>query len=93
MTVAEGPGCSTCSVRGNVQDTYDISGHLLSTTDALGHATTFTYDTAGNLASQSAPLDVSRPPTTSYTYNDFGEKLPKRYKTDGDPIDLLLYYD
>jgi RHS repeat-associated protein len=72
---ASGSGCSSCTVRGNVQKTLDSNGNVLSFTDELGHVTTYTYDTSGNLASQSAQLNPSTPVTTSYTYNSFGEPL------------------
>ncbi|HLJ29644.1 MAG TPA: DUF2341 domain-containing protein, partial [Candidatus Angelobacter sp.] len=43
---ATGSGCSSCTVRGNVQDSYDSSGNVLTHTDELGHVTTYTYDAA-----------------------------------------------
>jgi YD repeat-containing protein len=70
-----GSGCSSCTVRGNVQQTLDSNGNVLSFTDELGHLTTFTYDSSGNLTSQSAQLNPSTSVTTSYTYNSLGEPL------------------
>jgi RHS repeat-associated protein len=69
-----GPGCSTCSVRGNLLNSYDTNGNLLSTTDANSNAITYTYDGNNNMASQTAQLD-GLPVTTSYTYNNFAEVL------------------
>jgi RHS repeat-associated protein len=72
---ATGSGCSSCTVRGNVQQTLDANGNVLTFTDELGHVTTYTYDSSGNVASQSAQLNPSTPVTTSYAYNSFGEPL------------------
>jgi RHS repeat-associated protein len=72
---ATGSGCSSCTVRGNVQQTLDSNGNVLTFTDELGHVTTYTYDSLGNVASQSAQLNPSTPVTSSYTYNSFGEPL------------------
>jgi RHS repeat-associated protein len=71
---SSGPGCSTCSVRGNVANTYDNNGNLLTTTDANGNTITYTYDGNNNMTSQTAQLNGS-PVTTSYTYNSFAEVL------------------
>ena len=69
-----GPGCSTCSVRGNFLNTFDDNGNLLTTTDANGNTITYTYDGNNNMLSQSAQLNGSLV-TTSYTYNNFAEVL------------------
>jgi len=69
-----GPGCSTCSVRGNVLNSYDSNGNLSSTTDANGNTVTYTFDGNNNLLSQTAQLNGS-PVTTSYTYNNLAEVL------------------
>jgi RHS repeat-associated protein len=69
-----GPGCSTCSTRGNVVNSFDINGNLLSTTDANGNTVTYTYDGNNNMLSQTAQLNGS-PVTTSYTYNNLAEVL------------------
>jgi RHS repeat-associated protein len=69
-----GPGCSTCSVRGNVLNSYDNNGNLLSTTDANGNVVTYTYDGNNNMLSKTAQLNGS-PVTTSYTYNNLAEVL------------------
>jgi RHS repeat-associated protein len=71
----QGPGCSSCTVRGNVQHTYDANSNVLSTTDANGHTTSYTYDSANNMLSQTAHLDDGTPVATSYTYNSFSEVL------------------
>jgi RHS repeat-associated protein len=69
-----GPGCSTCSVRGNVLNTFDINGNLYSTTDANGNTVTYTYDGNNNMLSKTAQLN-GQAVTTSYTYNGLGEVL------------------
>ena len=74
MYSSVGPGCSSCTVRGNEQDTYDINGNLLTTTDANGNTITYTYDGYNNMTSRSAQLN-GQPVATSYTYNSFGEVL------------------
>jgi RHS repeat-associated protein len=74
MLNSQGPGCSSCSVRGNVQDTYDINGNLLTTTDPNGNTITYTYDSANNVLTRSAQLNGA-PVTTTYTYNSLGEVL------------------
>jgi RHS repeat-associated protein len=74
MLNSQGPGCSSCSVRGNVQDTYDINGNLLTTTDPNGNTITYTYDSVSNVLTRSAQLNGA-PVTTTYTYNSLGEVL------------------
>jgi RHS repeat-associated protein len=69
-----GPGCSTCSVRGNVLNTYDTNGNLLTTTDANGNTITYTYDGNNNMTSQTAQLN-GQPVSTSYSYNSLAEVL------------------
>ncbi|MFZ3265601.1 MAG: IPT/TIG domain-containing protein [Terriglobales bacterium] len=71
---AEGPGCSSCSIRNNQQNTYDSNGNLLTTTDANSNTISYTYDANNNVLSKTAQLNGS-PVTTSYTYNSFGEVL------------------
>jgi RHS repeat-associated protein len=74
LSDAQGSGCSSCTHRGVIHNTYDNNGNLLSTTDELGRTTTFTYDANKNLTSQSAQVGNTTA-TTSYTYNGFGEVL------------------
>jgi RHS repeat-associated protein len=74
-TTASGSGCSSCTTRGTIQNSFDTSGNLISHTDELGHVTTYTYDSSGNMLSQSARLDSNTTITTSYTYNGFGKPL------------------
>jgi RHS repeat-associated protein len=69
-----GPGCSTCTARGNVLNSFDNDGNLLSTTDANGNTITYTYDGNNNMLSRTAQLNGS-PVTTSYTYNNLAEVL------------------
>ena len=73
FTASDGSGCSTCTSRGVIQNTFDSNGNRLSTTDALGHATAYGYDTSNNLLSQTAPVNSTTNAVTSYTYNGFGE--------------------
>jgi RHS repeat-associated protein len=72
---SEGSGCSTCTLRGAINYTYDNQGHVLTKTDENGHITYYSYDSNGNLTSVSAPISGGTYATTSYTYNSFGEVL------------------
>src|SRR6266852_2469088 len=74
-TDTQGSGCSTCTVRGVNHNTFDSRGNKLTTTDPAGHTTTYTYDSANNLLSESVQLDSDTTATTTYTYNSFGEVL------------------
>jgi RHS repeat-associated protein len=71
---SQGSGCSTCTVRGNIQTNYDNFGNVILKTDELGHTTSYTYDSNQNLLSVSQQAN-SGYATTSYTYNSFGEPL------------------
>ncbi len=75
LLTAQGSGCSSCTVRGVVTQELDANGNVLSSTDELGHKTSFTYDADLNMTSQSQPLDIGTTVATSYTYNSFGEPL------------------
>ncbi len=70
----QGPGCSSCSIRNNMQYTYDGNGNMLTSIDADGNTITYTYDGNNNMLSKSAQLNGSAV-STSYTYNSFGEAL------------------
>ena len=72
---AQGSGCSSCTVRGNVSNQYDEYGNLTSTTDPRGYTTSYAYDTNNNLTSVTQPAVSGGTPTTAYTYNSFGEVL------------------
>ena len=72
---AQGSGCSSCTLRGTTHYQYDGHGNIVSTTDALGHVTTYTYDAANDLLSQTVQVNSTTTATTSYTYNSFGEAL------------------
>src|SRR6266567_3467715 len=72
---SEGSGCSSCTLRGAINHTYDTRGHVLTKADELGHITSYTYDTNGNVASVTVPITSSTSATTTYTYNGFGEVL------------------
>ena len=70
-----GPGCATCSMRGNIVNTGDTNGNVLTFTDDLSNTTTYTYDSSNDMTSVSKPLNANTTQTTSYTYNSFGEVL------------------
>ncbi len=72
---SQGSGCSSCTLRGAINYTYDGKGNVLTRTDELGRVTTYTYDTSNNLLSSTSPIGPSAYATTSYTYNSFGEVL------------------
>jgi RHS repeat-associated protein len=71
---SQGSGCSSCTVRGNIQTNYDSFGNVILKTDELGHTTSYSYDSNQNLLSASQQAN-SGYATTSYTYNSFGEPL------------------
>jgi len=72
---SQGPGCVTCTLRGNVANLPDDNGNILTTVDALNNTTTYTYDSNDNMTSESKPLNSTTTATTSYGYNSFGEVL------------------
>ena len=80
-TDATGSGCSSCTVRGVIHNSYDSNGNLLATTNESSQTTTNSYDGNNNLLSTSRQLDQNTPVTNSYTYNGFGEVL-----TSTDPL-------
>ena len=75
VSSAQGSGCSSCTLRGNVTTQYDSFGNVASTTDELGNVTSYTYDSNNNLTSVTQPAVSGGTPTTTYTYNNFGEVL------------------
>ena len=75
VTDSTGTGCASCTIRGTIHNIFDNYGNLLSTTDALGHTTSYTYDSFGNVTSQSVALDANTTATSSFTYNSFSEAL------------------
>jgi RHS repeat-associated protein len=70
-----GAGCSSCTMRGTIQLTYDSRGNLLTKTNELGATTTYAYNSNNNVTSVSVPIAPDTFATTSYTYNSFGEVL------------------
>ncbi len=72
---SSGPGCVSCSLRGNITNTGDTNGNVLTSTDDLSNTTTYTYDSNNDMTSASKPLNAGTTQTTSYTYNSFGEVL------------------
>jgi YD repeat-containing protein len=75
VSSAQGSGCSSCTLRGNIQYQYDANGNLLSTTDELGHTTSYSYDSNNDVTSVAQPSVSGGAPNTTYTYNSFGEVL------------------
>jgi RHS repeat-associated protein len=68
-------------------DTYDADGNELTTSDALGNTTTFTYNGFNEVTSKETPLGE----TTSYSYDGNGNLL-----TISDPLNdvyLMTYGD
>jgi RHS repeat-associated protein len=72
---AQGSGCSSCTVRGTIQNQFDSYGNVTSLTDALGYVTSYTYDSNANVLETVQPVVGGTAPTTTYTYNSFGEVL------------------
>jgi RHS repeat-associated protein len=81
LTSVTGSGCDSCGARGNSSFTYDSLGNRVSSTDALGIVTNYTYDTNANMLSKSIKLSANQTLTWGYTYNSFGEVL-----TETDPL-------
>jgi len=75
VTNLSGSGCSTCTLRGAIQYTYDNYGNVLTRTDELGHVTSYTYDSNQNPLTVSIQSGPGTYATTTYTYNNFGEPL------------------
>jgi RHS repeat-associated protein len=59
---------------------YDGNGNRVSTTDALGHTTTFSYDPTGMVTGEVQPISATASITTSFGYDLQGRRT--RY-TDG----------
>lgn len=74
VTSVNGPRCSSCGSAGTATFVYDGSGNHTSRTDALNRTINYTYDSNGNVLSQSQTVGGSTV-TWSYTYNAFGEVL------------------
>ena len=72
---SNGPGCSSCNIRGVNNYSYDSQGNLISLTDANGNTANYAYDSLGNVLTQSKALTASTSATTVYTYNSFNEVL------------------
>ncbi|MFD1661661.1 LamG-like jellyroll fold domain-containing protein, partial [Streptomyces caeni] len=62
------------TVLASTSATYSPGGHLLSTTDALGHTTGYTYDAAGDLTGQSEPVSGTTSITTAFGYDAAGHQ-------------------
>ncbi|NUT32681.1 MAG: Teneurin-1, partial [Hamadaea sp.] len=87
-TVFDEPGNSTMvkayttsgALISKISAAYDANGNQVSTTDALGHTTTFTYDATGLVTGQTQPISATASITTSFGYDLQGRRT--RY-TDG----------
>jgi RHS repeat-associated protein len=75
MSTSQGSGCSSCTVRGSIQNQYDNFGNVTRTTDELGNVTSYGYDSNNNPILITQPAVNGTNPKTSYTYNTFGEPL------------------
>jgi RHS repeat-associated protein len=76
FTNSQGSGCSTCTVRGTIQNEYDNQGNLVWSIDPLGYGALYRYDSSHNLIWQEMQGDTNTANSvTSYTYNSFGEPL------------------
>ncbi|MBI5558770.1 MAG: RHS repeat protein, partial [Deltaproteobacteria bacterium] len=64
-----GPGCGSCPASTNAQYTHDARLLVTSQTDALGHVTSYTYDSRGNMLSETKGAGTSQEQTTTYTYH------------------------
>jgi RHS repeat-associated protein len=74
-TNAQGSGCSSCTVRGTVQNSYDANGNVELSVDAMGNDTSYQYDSSNNLTSRTSQVNATTVATTQYAYNSFGEVL------------------
>jgi RHS repeat-associated protein len=72
---SQGSGCSSCTVRGNIQYQYDNFGNITQMTDELGRITSYAYNSNNSVALITQPAVNGTNPKTSYTYNSFGEPL------------------
>jgi YD repeat-containing protein len=61
----QGSGCSTCTIRGSVAYTYDLTGRVLTRTDENGNTTSYTYDLQGDVLTATVPTS---PGHTAYRY-------------------------
>ncbi|MER6978251.1 LamG-like jellyroll fold domain-containing protein, partial [Streptomyces carpinensis] len=53
---------------------YDGVGNMISTTDANGHTSRFTYDAAGTITQEIQPVDASTSITTTFGYDAAGNR-------------------
>ena len=74
-TSAQGSGCSSCTIPGTLQKSYDGQGNIASATDAMGYTTIYEHDSSNNLTLQSTQANATTAATSKYTYNSFGEVL------------------
>ena len=75
FTDSQGSGCSTCTYRGVIHETFDTYGDVLSRTDENGNISRYTYDGNNNVQTVTVPISSVQTATTTYTYNGFGEVL------------------
>ena len=72
---SNGPGCSTCTLRGTTTNQFDGTGNLTSITDPRGYTTSYGYDSLGELTSVTQPSVSAGTPTITYTYDSLGDVL------------------
>jgi YD repeat-containing protein len=71
-----GTGCSTCGGRGNWSYSYDGQGHRTQAVDPLGHFTSYSYDSNGNILQKQIQRDSANDTQNwGYTYNSLNEVL------------------
>jgi RHS repeat-associated protein len=75
ITASDGPGCSSCDIRGINRYGYDQQGSMASSTDAMGNTAYYSYDSFGNVLRASKTVTSSTTATTGYSYNPFNEVL------------------
>src|SRR6185437_7528767 len=56
VTSSQGSGCSSCTVRGNIQNLYDGNGNRIGTTDPNENTTLYAYDSSGDVTTQASVL-------------------------------------
>ena len=75
MTSIDGLGLRKLRRPGQYHVDLRCLGNVQSSTDALGNTTSYTYDSMGNVLTQSQQLNANTTLTWTYTYNSFQEVL------------------
>ncbi len=68
-TTITGPGCTECQGGNNVSYTLDPNFNKTQTTDANGNITRRTFDSQGNVLTETDAFGTGIAKTTTYTYN------------------------